>query len=143
MRARGVVCVILAAAAAACSRREPRPAAPATPHYLAAVPRVPHSLAKDSTVGADVEQRTFLSPFSMDSVASYYRTALGAAGWRIVGGTSDTGQIALYAVRDRQPLWVLIHHVGIGPSVTVYTLTSAAASSDSGAAVRAPMLPPH
>ncbi len=144
MHTRRFVFMLLAAAAAACSRRDAKPAAAAAnPHYLAGVPRLPRSRAHDSTIGPEVEQRSFIAPFTMDSVASFYRASLGADGWQITGGTSDTGQITLYATRNGQPLWVLIHHVGLGQQVSGYSLTSAAAASDSGTAVRAPMLPPH
>ena len=144
MRGRRVGFVILAAAAAACTRRDARPAAAvATPHYLAGVPQLARSMIRDSTLRPDVESQTFVAPFTMDSIASFYRAALPADAWRIVGGTQDTGQITLYAMRRGQPLWVMIHHVGLGQKISGYTLTSAAAATDSGAPVRAPMLPPR
>ena len=145
MRGRRVGFVVLAAAAAACTRRDASPAAAAAapPNYLAGVPHPARSMVRDSTRGPDVESQTFVAPFTMDSIASFYRAALPADAWRIVGGTQDTGQITLYAMRRGQPLWVMIHHVGLGQKISGYTLTSAAAATDSGAPVRAPMLPPR
>ncbi|HTT68965.1 MAG TPA: hypothetical protein VMF70_13150 [Gemmatimonadales bacterium] len=130
MHARRVAFLVVTAAAAACGRHEAKPASAApNPRFLADVPRVPRSFPRDSSITAEVEQRAFVAPFTLDSVASFYRAVLPAAGWQIEGGTSDTGQITVYAQRRGQPLWVLVRHVGLGPRISEYTLTSAAASA--------------
>jgi len=112
MRARWS-CVVLAAAAAACTRSDSGTAKPPSrPHVIAGVDAYPHSVAVDATAAPDVDNLNLTAPAPLDSVAAFYRRTLPAAGWSIVADTGDSLSVAIYARRSGQSLWIRVSRTG-------------------------------
>ncbi len=115
---------LLMVAAGACARGGGSAAQqPVRPHYLEGVPLIPQSLITDTAGPPDAEHRGLAMQLPMDSVVAFYRRELPARGWRVMGGTADTGQVSMYLVNDSLTLWVLIHK--LGSLATEYSLTAA------------------
>lgn len=128
MRIRTLGFLLLAAVAAACSRPSGGVAqAPSRPRYLADVPLIPGSFVTDTTGSPEVEHRSLLLQWPMDSVVGFYRRELAARGWRTVGDVSDTSRVSLYLQREGRTLWVQIHSIGL--LATEYALTAAATAT--------------
>lgn len=71
---------------------------------------------------ADAVETVFRAEAVPDTVAAWYRRALIAGGWHIVGDTrARDGVITLYAERQGPPLWVIIRP-GPGGRGTEYSL---------------------
>ncbi len=122
MRRTGFALLLLAGAA--CSRGGETPAQQTVrPHFLEGVPLIPQSLITDTAGPPDAEHRGLAMQLPLDSVVAFYRRELPARGWRVMGGTSDTGRVSMYLENDSLTLWVLIHK--LGPLATEYSLTAA------------------
>ncbi|NIM49423.1 MAG: hypothetical protein GTN78_02045 [Gemmatimonadales bacterium] len=71
---------------------------------------------------AETVETVFRADAVPDTVAAWYRRALSARGWYIVGDTRDRdGVITLYAQRRGPPLWAIIRP-GPGGRGTEYSL---------------------
>jgi hypothetical protein len=131
MRARWSL-VVLAAAAAACTRSDSETSKPPSrPHIIAGVDAYPRSVAVDASAGPDVDNLTLTANAPLDSVAAFYRRTLPAAGWSIVADTGDTLSVAIYARRSGQSLWIRVSRTG--PAACRYSLI-AAGQADTAAA---------
>jgi hypothetical protein len=103
--------MVLAAAAAACSRAD-RGAAAASqnrPDYLADVPVLAGSVIYDVTSTPDAQHRGMRLRWPMDSVAAYYRRLLPTQGWQLVSDVADRASVSLYLKKADRFLWVQIH----------------------------------
>ena len=67
---------------------------------MATLPRVPGSIVVDTTGTEDAERLTMVVPVSGDSVGAFYRTALEARGWSIMGDRSEGDVLDLHAVKE-------------------------------------------
>jgi hypothetical protein len=118
-------CLVLLAAAA-CGP-EPRPADvaghrdPAPPiQVLVAVPVLPGAKVVSATGTADAVATTLRSELSADSSAAWYRRALLAGGWRLVGDQkAPDGSLTIHAERAGPPVWILVHPAGTGSELQV------------------------
>ena len=75
--------------------------------------------------GEDAIKIRFRSSLDPEQIATYYRTVLSKAPWRLVSDTKEPdGGVALYAEQDGPPLWVTIRKAD-GASGTFVDLAGA------------------
>ncbi len=149
MRAHAVVAMLLAAAAAACTRPDENKSAAVVhrPNWLAGVPYITQSRLLDTTGTPDAQHVVILSPAPLDSVARFYRTRLRALGWEVVSDVHDTSHVSLYLVRGGLPMWIRIDALGKDSRVSFTAAggsgPKAAAPADTGKQAAAPAAPPR
>lgn len=95
--------------AAATGCRDERPKPPTVGEAMPNLPLPPQSAVLGREGSTDALAITFISSWSPDSMADYYRGMLTHGEWTLVSDTRDRkGVIALYAERSGPPLWVRI-----------------------------------
>jgi hypothetical protein len=135
MRARSLVLVLLAAAAAACTKSERKAAQAVRPNWLFDVPYIAQSILEDTSGTPDAQHIVLLSPGPIDSVAAFYRTRLPPMGWRIMSDVGDSLHVSLFVERGSLPMWIQIEAQGPQSRIS-FTATGSSAP----ARARAPAL---
>jgi hypothetical protein len=123
-----VLIPIFALALAACGP-EPRPAdasgvarrdPPPPVAVLVAVPVLPHSRVVSATGTSEAVSTTLSAPYPPDSSAAWYRRALLARGWRLVGDLrAADGTLTIHAEREGPPLWIIVRKAPGGSELQV------------------------
>ena len=76
---------------------------------LVAVPVLPHAKVISATGTSEAVSTTLSAPYPPDSSAAWYRRALLARGWRLVGDQrAGDGSLTIHAERQGPPLWIIV-----------------------------------
>ncbi len=66
------------------------------------------STVVDTTASPEARQWTFTTDLTVDSVGTFFRNELAAKRWDLRGDNRTAEEIALYARRGRQTMWVRV-----------------------------------
>ena len=87
---------------------------------LVAVPVLPNAKVVAATGTSETVSTTLRSPYSPDSSAAWYRRALLAKGWRLVGDQrANDGSLTIHAEREGPPLWIIVRKAPGGSELQV------------------------
>ena len=107
-------------ALAACRSEPERVEPPSLGEALPSLPLPPNAKLISSGGSADAAQLVLQTPAPVDGVAEYYRSAMSAPGWRLLGDTKDSaGAYTLYGEGPTRPMWVRVRSLGSGTEVTI------------------------
>lgn len=107
-------------ALSACRSEPERVEPPSLGEALPSLPLPPGAKLISSGGSVDAAQLVLQTPAPAEGVAEYYRGAMSAPGWRLIGDTKDsTGAYTLYGEGPTRPMWVRVRTLGSGTEVTI------------------------